>query len=718
MWLLLFAKVLVGWVRLGCREAKKKAKGRVMEWERLRVLLSGELGESVERLYAEDCARRGARRLDDFVTELWRTGRISESLFRDIHGNERIEVFLEGGADEDPYVADQMLVEFTRLPVHDHLEDTDERPEGTRRVVMEIDREETDLDTKQRASWEEEGNSPDEETLDTRGLKGSPYGGRFHADHLIAAVEAEIRTEEEIAAISLSQQEKAGAASKPRTQGRSRDTWEHSADPSMVGRYRVLGAIGRGGVGVVSLARDESLHRKVALKQLHDVSESKDVIRHRFLREAQVTAQLDHPNIVPLYSLEYTKEGQPAYAMKLVQGRTLQQLLREVVQHYEEKKPLPRELSLETRIEHFIKVCDAVAYAHSKGVIHRDLKPANVMIGRYNQVYVMDWGLARLMQQEEREHSIITPKDTSEPSIEETLAGQILGTPPYMSPEQAAGLHPMLDGRSDLYALGLILFELITLRPAITGYVAAEILAKAMRGQIAPMEHLRAEPIPSSLQSIVEKATHLDREDRYASVEALAEDLRCYLRGEALLARPDNPLQQIGRYLLKHRQMTLIVLLSFSLLTTGLIILGQVQRYQALEYARQREGQISHLLTATALQANVIENRLLSVDAALRLRFARTQITPTQLRLPKAMGVRESYLLEPNGRIILWFSEPSTTQPPAPPTAYFSQPSVLQAMGTGSSGMFEEVNASRKQLYAFYRLDGVGWYFVAKADVL
>jgi hypothetical protein len=185
-----------------------------------------------------------------------------------------------------------------------------------------------------------------------------------------------------------------------------------------------------------------------------------------------------------------------------------------------------------------------------------------------------------------------------------------------------------------------------------------------------------------------------------------------------LLAQPDNPFQKIGRYLLKHRQMTLIALLSFSLLTTGLILLGQFQRYQALEYARQREGQISHLLTATALQANVIENRLLSIEAPSRLQFARTQISPEQLRLPKIMGVRTSYLVEPTGRIILSFSSASSKAPPTPPTAYFSQPSVLQAMGLGSSGMFEEVNASRKQLYAFYRLDGVGWYFVVKADVL
>ncbi|MCB9637904.1 MAG: protein kinase [Myxococcales bacterium] len=688
-----------------------------MEWERLRTLLARELGEPVDRLYAEFCEKYGHHSVEDFVAHLWHAGRISEPTFRDVHGTDRIEVHLDDGDDEDPFAADQMLMEFTRIPVHDLLDDTDDRSEGTQRVLMHVGSESTEIEIPHRGGWVDEPTPIDEETLDTRSSKGSPYGPRFHADRLLAAVEAEIRTEEDLEAITASQQESTSVTLKPQERKTTyRDTWESKTGEPMIGRYRVLGPIGRGGVGVVSLARDESLHRKVALKQLHDVSESKDVIRHRFLREAQVTAQLDHPNIVPLYSLEYSKEGKPAYAMKLVQGRTLQQLLREVVEHYEAGKPLPRDLSLETRLEHFIKVCDAVAYSHNKDVIHRDLKPANIMIGRYNQVYLMDWGLARLLYREEREHSIITPKETSDASMEETLSGQILGTPPYMSPEQAAGLHPMLDGRSDLYALGLILFELVTLRPAITGIVAAEILAKAMRGHLAPMEHLKGERIPSALRAIIEKATRVERDERYASVDELAEDLRRYLRGETLLARPDTPLQKIGRYLLKHRQLSLIILLSFSLFSTGLIILSQIQRYRSLEIARMREGQISRILTATALQANLIENRLLRVEEGQRLSFARNKIPLSQLKMPAGLGVQQAYLLESSGKILLEYPKGAKSQP-SPKQGYLSQPSVMRAISAGSSGMFEDRTSDGTYLYAFYRLDALGWYFVARCDL-
>lgn len=214
------------------------------------------------------------------------------------------------------------------------------------------------------------------------------------------------------------------------------------------GGYEILGKLGEGAMGAVSLARDPVLRRTVALKSLLPRASRDGALLQRFVSEMQITAQLDHPHIVPVYGFD-RKDASVSYAMKLVQGKELEQLLRETAALVKSNSPLDVEHALSTRLEIFVKVCDAVAYAHSRGVIHRDLKPANVMIGRFNEVYVVDWGVARQIgvagSAQDRAAESMKEDPSALPS-NQTRIGAIVGTPQYMSPEQAAAKNSSSTG--------------------------------------------------------------------------------------------------------------------------------------------------------------------------------------------------------------------------------------------------------------------------------
>ncbi len=393
---------------------------------------------------------------------------------------------------------------------------------------------------------------------------------------------------------------------------------------------------GQGGMGTVHVARDLELLRRVALKELSlEVAHDRSA-RSRFVREVQVTAQLDHPHIVPVYGLEVASGGRPAYAMKLVEGQTFGQLIADTRAFYE-KKALPDEdHALPARLEHFLKVCDAVAYAHERGVVHRDLKPANLMVGRHNEVYVMDWGICRLMAQPAepapapatagsskaapsatRTGSISRAEVSPEASHDETAYGAIVGTPLYMSPEQAHGRHDQLDAKSDQCALGLILFELVALKRPIGGKTLAEVLTQASSGTREPLVHAYGEAIPGELGAIVTKASSPAPADRYTSVAALADDLRRFLRGDAVLARPDSGWQRAVRSLGRHRQAAAIALLALviAILAGGAALLYRQE--SALKAQERRERAIERMVMDVSEQGDRLQVSLLALHDAL-----------------------------------------------------------------------------------------------------
>ena len=318
------------------------------------------------------------------------------------------------------------------------------------------------------------------------------------------------------------------------------------------GTYALLGLIGEGSMGQVLIGKDYDLKRKVAFKQLPEALASDERLLQRFLAEAQLTAQLDHPHIVPIYGLEVSREGKIGYAMKLVEGETLGDVV------YEAAEPLA------TRLEHFLKVCEALSYSHNRGVIHRDLKPANIMVGPYGGVYVMDWGLARLVEGREIPGR---GAGVTQESATQTMMGELVGTPAYMAPEQARGHNHLLGPATDQYALGLILQELVTLKPAIDGATADAVLQRA-----AKAERNRMRGAHKELVSIVRRACQVDPARRYSGVDALAEDVRRHLRGEAPRAFREGLLGRVARNLVRYREAVVIAFLVVVLGAAGVAI--------------------------------------------------------------------------------------------------------------------------------------------------
>lgn len=376
--------------------------------------------------------------------------------------------------------------------------------------------------------------------------------------------------------------------------------------------HELLHKIGEGAMGQIHLAKETDLLRHVAFKSLHEKASQDESVLNAFVNEVQITAQLDHPNIVPIYSMEKTDDNNIAYSMKLVQGQTLKDLIMQARQVYQKGEEIPEELSLPSLLERFLDLCDAVNYAHSKEIIHRDLKPSNVMLGPYHELYLMDWGIARpIGPGPYTEIEITHPTWPNE-------EGVVIGTPRYLSPEQALGQNLRLDGRSDQFALGSILFELVCLKAAFKASSQTELLRKIIRGQREPFRHaFDAYPIPRALQAIIAKATATRRRERYTSVEALAQDVRRYLRGEAILARPDTPPEKLLRWLNHHLQWVLAGLLLILLVSASVMIVSQAQQTQALQATQFREQRRNELMTQVFRQSQKIDTHFLKVEQAL-----------------------------------------------------------------------------------------------------
>lgn len=401
--------------------------------------------------------------------------------------------------------------------------------------------------------------------------------------------------------LDLDQEVTAMIFSKSRTQELSNQ--EKEKFKAYKQSYVLLKQIGEGAMGQIQLVKDQSLQRNVAYKQLHPDMVGEEKVLNQFLNEVQITAQLEHPNIVPIYSFEMTSEGM-GYAMKLVRGKTLKDLINETKRAFKQSKHLALEYRLEARLEHFIKVCDAVDYAHSKGIIHRDLKPANIMIGAYNEIYVMDWGIARRVGPQEHEA--------------EEESKHAIGTPRYMSPEQARGLNTKLDGRSDQFSLAIILYELICLKQAYTSKKTSELFKQVLKADKDPIEGIFHQvKVPKELKAIINKATSLKRAHRYDSVREMIQDIQRFLRGEAVLAEKDSLLQSVLRWMNRHRQLTLGAVFTVICLSSVFTVWSLYKQQQTLLASREREHHLGKLLSEASHQGQKIDGAFLKAHALL-----------------------------------------------------------------------------------------------------
>ncbi len=327
----------------------------------------------------------------------------------------------------------------------------------------------------------------------------------------------------------------------------------------LTGELTLVQEIARGGMGQIYFGEDPQLERQVAVK-VSSISEGGE--DPRFSKEAKVLAHLAHPNIVPIHAIGVDSQGRPFYSMKLVKGRTLQAVLNAI---RDGDAAAVREYPRAALLTIFRKVCDAMAFAHAKGVLHRDLKPENIMVGEYGEVLVMDWGLAKVLGGGEDVATGNSPaKNTGDYGM--TLEGEVMGTPQYMSPEQAEGMVAELDVRSDIYSLAGILYAVLTLRPPVGGSTLAEVLGNVKSGVLSPMGTAtrmakgiggRPEPmtmaVPPALQAVTLKAMARDRDKRYASVELFAEDIESYQNGFATSAESAGLLRRARLWVARNR---------------------------------------------------------------------------------------------------------------------------------------------------------------------
>jgi formylglycine-generating enzyme required for sulfatase activity len=290
-------------------------------------------------------------------------------------------------------------------------------------------------------------------------------------------------------------------------------------------RYTIERELARGSMGIIRVAHDLTLHRTVALKALNPACNIPGA-PSRFIEEARITAQLSHPGIVAVYEIGVGDDGQPFFTMQLIEGRTLQSILDGLRGQAPE---VLRAFSRVRLLHIFIQVCNAVAYAHSRGVIHRDLKPENIMLGTFGEVFVMDWGLAKILSTDVPHpvHGGRAPDQHWR-----TRVGDVTGTPSYMSPEQAMGLVDALNARSDVYALGALLYELLTLRPPHGSGTPHEILRRARNElPLPPSQVAPAQDVPYELDSIVMRCLAKEQAERFASAGDLVDEIEAFLAG-------------------------------------------------------------------------------------------------------------------------------------------------------------------------------------------
>lgn len=323
-----------------------------------------------------------------------------------------------------------------------------------------------------------------------------------------------------------------------RTLRRSSQVPDDLGQRTMNGKFSLLREIGEGGLGTVWLARDESLKRNVALKEMKPEAAEFPRAWERFQREAEITGQLEHPNVVSMYQFGTDDTtGQPFYAMRFVGKRTLV----DAIEEYHERKAAGEDVTMDQHrlLTAFNGVCQAIAYAHSRNVIHRDLKPENVGLDNFGQVIVLDWGLAKITDEHEHTVAMSTEDMTSESAFNRTMAGEIIGTPLYMAPEQAAGRQDDVDHRTDIYGLGAIMFAMLTgnapHQQSLSGNerISVPALLKLVSDGPSPRPRDYVPSLPSGLEAICVKAMQLKPHSRYQSVTEMADAVQRWIAGRS-----------------------------------------------------------------------------------------------------------------------------------------------------------------------------------------
>jgi eukaryotic-like serine/threonine-protein kinase len=386
------------------------------------------------------------------------------------------------------------------------------------------------------------------------------------------------------------------------------DEAEPKAAPHAEQRYRLGEEIGRGGMGRVVEAYDTHLGRTVALKEVLPATSAS--LAKRFQREVRITARLEHASIVPLYDSGVMADGRPYYVMRRVTGRPLDELITRA-------KNLEERLAL---LPNVLAAIDAIGHAHRRGVIHRDLKPANILVGELGETVVIDWGLAKVIGEEEPPPPSFEPYVPTAGDSLKTQIGSVFGTPGFMAPEQAAG--DDLDARSDVFALGATLYQLLAGKPPVGGSSATEVIATTLTKRVVPVTKV-APTAPPELATIIDKALAYEAEARYADAGALAEDVRRFLTGQLVAAHRYTRRQRLARFAKRHRAALLVAALA----ATAVAVLSWVSVHRIIT---ERDA-------ATTARSEAEQQRLIADTKA-----AEARQRADQLLLAHARGLLDS----------------------------------------------------------------------------
>lgn len=352
-------------------------------------------------------------------------------------------------------------------------------------------------------------------------------------------------------------------------------------------RYHVLREHAKGGLGQVFVARDGELHRQVALKEIQEQFAHDSQRRARFVLEAEITGSLEHPGIVPVYGLGVYSDGRPFYAMRLIRGENL----RDAIRRYHEKygshrlSPVPN-VEFQKLLSRFVLVCNAVAYAHSRGVLHRDIKPSNIMLGEYGETLLVDWGIAKVIGRGAATETPVaetTLRPEADSAVADTVTGSAIGTPEFMSPEAAAGRIESLSFASDVYSLGATLYMVLTgTTPFDRDGGTGAVLERVQRGDFRLPRRVRSD-VPRALEAICLKAMALDQHGRYSSAQALAADVERWLAGAVVTAYRESLPERALRWARRRRALVVsagagLVACTVVLLVALVLILREKQK--------------------------------------------------------------------------------------------------------------------------------------------